>query len=622
MFAVPGWSVSADALKTQEDPAGKKQTNDAKVNGQNGPNKSRKRKRGHSQANGVSVTEGNLADLWRKHIEGRSQLADDGARGTEKKKKKRRKEHVHNEEEAPPVNSTALTKLVEDLRESQVDIEEGKIKTKKNGDPKTLAAPVKSQAVLESVNGESNGVDSKKAAKTKFEERKRKALEKKEKKAILQANSAIPPARPPKSEDAAAFSNNHGPPSIAKPTESHKISIPLKVSNVPTPTSSTKAATTTPKAKPISPQAPPKPPTQVSTSKLTPLQQSMQSKLISARFRHLNQTLYTTPSAQASKLFSETPSAFSSYHAGFRAQVAVWPQNPVDTFIEDVNSRGKVGSGRDSQKKLWKQERKGKGKGKGTTEVDGERAATDVKPTKDLEPLPRTRGTCTLADLGCGDASFAAALKPLSSSLHLRLHSFDLAQGDGPNAPLITVADISNLPLADGSVDIAIFCLALMGTNWVDFVEEAARVVRWGGECWVAEIKSRFGRPAPKKKASLSRKKGEEEEEVAEVDEELGPKEGGKTDVSAFVDVWRRRGFELKGEADLGNKMFVRMRFVKKLTPTRGKGVFKDEGLASARDEDGGKWKAKGKKRFWGDSKEEEDVDEAKVLKPCVYKIR
>lgn len=36
-----------------------------------------------------------------------------------------------------------------------------------------------------------------------------------------------------------------------------------------------------------------------------------------------------------------------------------------------------------------------------------------------------------------------------------------------------------------------------------------------------------------------------------------------ETDVSAFVDVWRRRGFELKGEVELGNKMFVRMRFRK-----------------------------------------------------------
>ena len=620
MFAVPGWSVSADALKTQEDPTNQKRISVTKVNGQNGPDKkSKKRKRGHGQANGVNVTEENLADLWRKHVEGGSQVADDAAGTTEKEKKKRRKEKVENRFEGPAVNSGTLNEILKALDESQANTEESKSKSKKNVERKTLDEPVKSQAVLEPVNGESNRVDLEQAAKAKFEERKRKAIEKKEKKAILQANGTIPPSRPMKSEDVPASSNSHSPPSTAKPTKSRKIPKLSKELEAPSSAIPKEGPTATAKAKPIPQQTRPKTPARAPTPKLTPLQQNMQAKLISARFRHLNQTLYNTPSAQASKLFTETPSAFSSYHAGFRAQVAVWPQNPVDIFIKDGKSRGKVGSGRDSQKKHWRQEREGKGKWK--MKNNGEALAPDVTPTNDFEPLPRTRGTCTIVDLGCGDASFAAALKPLSSSMHLRLHSFDLAQGDGPNASLITVADISSLPLADGSVDVAIFCLALMGTNWVDFVEEAGRVVRWGGECWVAEIKSRFGRPPPKKKANLSRKKGDDEDEAVEVNEELGPEEGKKTDVSAFVDVWRRRGFELKGEVDMSNKMFVRVRFVKNLTPTKGKGVPKDEGLGNGKDEEGGRWKARGKQKFLGDAKEE-DMDEGKVLKPCVYKIR
>ena len=607
MFAVPGWSVSADALKPQEDPSNKKQTKDVELNGQHGSNKIlKKRKRGHGQVNGVDVTEENLAELWRKHIEGKSQVADNVIEIAETKKRKRRKEEVRHEE-ALAVNGDTVREANGKLEQPR---EQLKRRKDKNGST-TIVQPAKSEAATESVNGEL-GVDSREAAKAKFEERKRRVLEKKEKKALLQANGNIPPPRPTKSEDAPISNKSPKPPNVANPTKTlTKLAI-LEESNAPTSMGTQNISTVTAKAMPISQQSPPNPPAQPPTLKFTPLQQNMQSKLISARFRHLNQTLYTTPSAQASKLFNETPSAFSSYHAGFRAQVALWPQNPVNAFTEDVKARGKVGSGQDSQKKLWRQERKGQGKRK--NEASGEAAAPDVTPTKGLEPLPRIRGTCTLADLGCGDASFAATLKPLSNSLQLRLHSFDLAQGDGPNASLITVADISKLPLADGSADVAVFCLVLMGTNWVDFVEEAARVVRWGGECWVAEIKSRFSRSAPKKRANLSRKKREEEEEMAEIDEELGSKEEEKTDVSAFVDVWRRRGFELKGEVDMGNKMFVRMRFVKKLTPTKGKGVPKAEDMRG--------WKAKGKKRFLGNTKEEDDVDEAKVLKPCVYKIR
>lgn len=619
MFAVPGWSVSADALKTQEDPARRNLKDGPVSKDQRSSNKtSKKRKRGHGQANGVIVTEENLADLWRKHIEGRSRVVDGSAGDAEKKKKKRMREKASNGVEAPTDNVRTLDQTVEDPGDSMVENEE------KNGendvDRSAPAEAVASGVVSASVNGDPIEVEPKRTSKANFEERKRRTLERKEKKSLLQANGTIPPLRPTQSEGVPIPSKSPNSPRSAKTKRPLPIFTTFEGSKVPT---STNVLSATVETKPLSQQTAPKSLPQASTYKLTPLQQSMQSKLISARFRHLNQTLYTTQSTQASQLFTATPSAFSSYHAGFRAQVAVWPQNPVNTFIEDVKARGKIGSGRDSQKKLWKQERKGKGKGK--TDTNGEAAAPDSNPIPGLEPLPRTQGTCTLADLGCGDASFAAALKPSANSLHLRLHSFDLAQGDGPNASLITVADIANLPLPDGSVDVAVFCLALMGTNWIDFVEEVGRVVRWGGECWVAEIKSRFGRPAVKKKG-IGKKKGDEEEEeeeqgFAEVEEETGMKEGEKTDVSAFVEVWRRRGFELKGEVEAGNKMFVKMRFVKKLTPTKGKGAPKDDSLSHGKGEERGTWKLKGKKKFLDDTRED-DVDEGKVLKPCVYKTR
>ena len=353
-------------------------------------------------------------------------------------------------------------------------------------------------------------------------------------------------------------------------------------------------------------------PVPMQSAKLTPIQSAMRQKLISARFRHLNQTLYTEPSLKSQELFHQNPEMFEDYHAGFRQQVSVWPENPLDNFIDEIRRRGKV---------------KPPKRDKRPAPQDASFAA-----------LPRTNGTCVIADLGCGDARLAQTLKTSgdTTKLNLKLHSYDLHSP----SPLVTKADISNLPLKDGSVDVAIFCLALMGTNWISFVEEAYRILHWKGELWVAEIKSRFGRVSKsagkpvehsvggkRKQAALkaaketkTREEAEKEvneEEVLQTEVDGVPTNKEETDVSAFIDVLRRRGFVLKPPAeksvDLQNKMFVKMEFVKTLTPTKGKGVPKDE--------TGGPVKAK--KKFIPELDDEVTTeDEAGMLKPCLYKIR
>lgn len=97
-----------------------------------------------------------------------------------------------------------------------------------------------------------------------------------------------------------------------------------------------------------------------------------------------------------------------------------------------------------------------------------------------------------------------------------------------------------------------------------------------------------------------------------------------ETDVTAFVEALRKRGFVLRGEGtsevqasvDLSNRMFVKMHFVKGTAPTVGKGA-----VAKAAED-----KAAGRNRFVKRGKveeaEEEEVDEAAILKPCVYKLR
>ncbi|EHK22385.1 uncharacterized protein TRIVIDRAFT_28151 [Trichoderma virens Gv29-8] len=345
---------------------------------------------------------------------------------------------------------------------------------------------------------------------------------------------------------------------------------------------------------------PPAPP------KLTPLQATMREKLVSARFRHLNETLYTRPSEEAFQLFQESPEMFDEYHEGFRRQVKVWPENPVDSFLQDIRTRAKIrtpGKGRPNAPQL----------------------------PLIASCLPRTAGTCTIADLGCGDARLAESLQADKAKLHLDIKSFDLQSP----SPLVTKADIANIPMEDGSVNVAIFCLALMGTNWLDFVEEAYRLLHWKGELWVAEIKSRFGpvrnKHAPvthsvgnRRKPSKKELQAKEAEAAGRYEKDLAVEVDGQddqrreTDVSAFVEALRRRGFVLQGDGreavDLSNRMFVTMRFIKGAAPTKGKGVRPDDAGPK-------------KKKMFGRVQDEEADDQAgenegAILKPCVYKIR
>jgi ribosomal RNA-processing protein 8 len=339
----------------------------------------------------------------------------------------------------------------------------------------------------------------------------------------------------------------------------------------------------------------------------------MREKLVSARFRHLNETLYTRPSEESFSLFQDSPEMFTEYHEGFRRQVKVWPENPVDSFLSDIRARAKA-----------RPPMKGR-PGPGPSQ-------------RNKMALPRTVGTCTIADLGCGDARLAESLQTDKAKLRLDVKSFDLQSP----SPLVTKADIANLPLEDGSVNVAIFCLALMGTNWIDFVEEAYRILHWKGELWIAEIKSRFG-PVRKsnvvehsvgnrKKNNVALSKKAKATRDAEADAihgaDLAVEVDGledkrrETDVTAFIEALQKRGFMLQGEraeaVDLGNRMFVKMHFTKSASPTKGKGV---------KAEDAAKMGANKKKRGfttkWDeDEGAEKGQDEASILKPCVYKIR
>ncbi|KAI0888822.1 methyltransferase-domain-containing protein [Annulohypoxylon maeteangense] len=349
--------------------------------------------------------------------------------------------------------------------------------------------------------------------------------------------------------------------------------------------------------------------------KLTPMQAAMREKLVSARFRHLNETLYTKPSADSFQLFQDSPEMFQEYHEGFRRQVDVWPENPVDGYIADIQSRG--------------------------SQRAPHRSRPAPPPTSGVIPLPRTNGTSTIADLGCGDAKLASALQSSCKKLRLSILSYDL---QSPSA-LVTKADIANLPLPDGGVDVVVFCLALMGTNWLDFVEEAYRILHWKGELWVAEIKSRFGPVgggkgkkvvgAPVEHSVGHRRKvqgkkgkgkdveggdGERDEAELAIEVDGADDKREETDVTAFVEALRKRGFVLQGAVDLKNKMFVKMHFIKAASPTVGKGVVAT--TSTSKESSRGAGPKKSGVKFIDAKEQGKPEEENSILKPCVYKLR
>eukprot|EP01006_Ploeotia_vitrea_P048429 TRINITY_DN67234_c6_g15_i1.p1 TRINITY_DN67234_c6_g15~~TRINITY_DN67234_c6_g15_i1.p1 ORF type:complete len:329 (+),score=174.76 TRINITY_DN67234_c6_g15_i1:56-1042(+) len=162
---------------------------------------------------------------------------------------------------------------------------------------------------------------------------------------------------------------------------------------------------------------------------MSELQQSMQAKLSGAQFRWLNERLYTCTGSEALKMFQEDPAHFAAYHRGFRSQASKWPFNPNDEFIAFLRARPKL----------------------------------------------------VVGDFGCGDAK-------IQQSVPNKVHSFDLVAANEH----VIACDMANVPLGDRCLDVAVFSLSLMGTDYDKFLREAHRTLKVGGQLKVAEVESRF----------------------------------------------------------------------------------------------------------------------------------
>jgi ubiquinone/menaquinone biosynthesis C-methylase UbiE len=88
-----------------------------------------------------------------------------------------------------------------------------------------------------------------------------------------------------------------------------------------------------------------------------------------------------------------------------------------------------------------------------------------------------------IADFGCGEALVAKAV----SDRHT-VHSFDHVAIDES----VIEGDMAKTNLDPESVDVALFSLSLMGSNFTDYLREAYRVLKIDGQLHIWEAVSRF----------------------------------------------------------------------------------------------------------------------------------
>lgn len=290
----------------------------------------------------------------------------------------------------------------------------------------------------------------------------------------------------------------------------------------------------------------------IDPSKLTPLQRKMLSKLSGSRFRWINEQLYTTDSKSALEMIKKQPELYEEYHKGFASQVESWPENPVDVFTRELVYRGVSkmisapgglpGLQNNGERKVVVSDM-GCGEANLAKEVDNFMAEYKKDGKNALKTFKKKFGHAKDVNLK-------------NKKLNIEVHSFDLKRINDK----ITVADIKNVPLSDESTSVVIFCLSLMGTNFLDFIKEADRILIKGGELWITEIKSRLSDPKC-------------------VD---------------FIKAIENLGFKLRNFDD-ANKMFTKFEFYK---PLKGNKAGNVDTIRNGKAE--GEW----------------------LLKPCIYKRR
>ncbi|EGR30553.1 ribosomal RNA processing protein, putative [Ichthyophthirius multifiliis] len=150
----------------------------------------------------------------------------------------------------------------------------------------------------------------------------------------------------------------------------------------------------------------------------------------------INEYFYTKSSQESAKHFSDNQEDFLLYHKGFQSQIKKWSEKPIDIIINEI-----------SNNQIYK--------------------------------------NAVIADLGCGDGLL---YENFQNENKKKIYSFDLCS----HKDFIQVADSRNIPLENEFCDVVVFCLALMGTNYIEFLTEAKRLLKQKGHLMITEVNSRI----------------------------------------------------------------------------------------------------------------------------------
>lgn len=111
------------------------------------------------------------------------------------------------------------------------------------------------------------------------------------------------------------------------------------------------------------------------------------------------------------------------------------------------------------------------------------RESWPVVPFKEEIRWLSQRDGMIVGDFGCGEGLLGQAV----GDRH-KVHSFDHVSLGGD----VVACDMASVPLEDGTLDLAIFCLSLMGANFTDYIREAHRCLRLDGMLHVWEAATYF----------------------------------------------------------------------------------------------------------------------------------
>lgn len=104
----------------------------------------------------------------------------------------------------------------------------------------------------------------------------------------------------------------------------------------------------------------------------------------------------------------------------------------------------------------------------------------DEIPYIEIAKKIKERPEWIVADMGCGE-------NLLSKEVTNKVHAFDYVAIDKD----VTACDMSSIPLKNQEVDAIVFCLSLMGSNYLDYIREASRVAKPYGSLFICEPKKK-----------------------------------------------------------------------------------------------------------------------------------